>query len=274
MKMNKNSFIKLSIPLCTLWLILLMLSGCVSTFEKVGQALDGSLFAEKKIESYGGNGIKLDIVENKENEQSVRITLENFPMMTIRTSIPDENGEIYLISLEYLAGNNHGWNEFTLDLLGEGIMTELFIQINEDIEFVQISSGRIHRYDTRIVGTEALTALRNRHQRIEALTEWMTSQDSAPHGQSIVNFEKYWKPILFPRPALWLEPGDSFQRADDIRINTSYTERTFSEELWSVRNSGTMLRDWEEALPWIYMEYEWENILQILSRKNILEKRR
>jgi hypothetical protein len=35
----------------------------------------------------------------------------------------------------------------------------------------------------------------------------------------------------------------------------------FPEALWEYRNSAAMLRDWEEALPWIYMEYSWDYII-------------
>jgi len=106
----------------------------------------------------------------------------------------------------------------------------------------------------------------------------MSSTDNAPKGQKIDDFEKYWKPVLFPemvskrkRPAGWLQEGDVFLRSEDIRWNTGYTERVFSEELRPVRNSGTLLRDWEEALSWIYLEYEWESIKERLSRLNILQ---
>jgi hypothetical protein len=102
----------------------------------------------------------------------------------------------------------------------------------------------------------------------------MSSIENAPQGQTIDHFERHWKPMLFPetlrsraRPSGWLLEGDVFQKAEDINWNTSYTERTFSEALWPVRNSGTMLRDWEETLSWIYLEYEWENIMEMLSRE-------
>jgi hypothetical protein len=42
--------------------------------------------------------------------------------------------------------------------------------------------------------------------------------------------------------------------------------------LREIRNSGTMLRDWEEALPWIFIECKWEKIMELLSRETILRK--
>jgi hypothetical protein len=149
--------------------------------------------------------------------------------------------------------------------------------INE-IETIQITHGRIHRYDTRIIGNDALTSLRNRHERLSALVEWMLTLNG-PENQDIKNFEKHWGPILFPervtrrnRPAGWQQDGDKYQRAEDIRWNTGYTERLLPEELWPVRNTGTLLRDWEETLFWIYLKYEWGNIKEMLSQNINLQK--
>jgi hypothetical protein len=107
----------------------------------------------------------------------------------------------------------------------------------------------------------------------------MSSLEYAPYRQTIDDFEKYWKPLLFPeivskkkKPSGWLQEGDQFIRAEDIKWNTSYTERIFPEVLRPVRDSGTLLSDWEEALHWIYLEYEWERIAGILSREIVLQK--
>ena len=257
-------------------LIILIFSGCVSLVEKTGQALDGSAFAEKQIALYRGENINVSVVENKNKEQSIIITIDNYPMLKIRGSYPLEDGEIQISSLEYLGSYVHGWNEYSMVMLGTGNLTlegsSAAINIT-DIEQVQITNGRIHRYDTRITGNEALTALRNRNERIMALTEWMLSiEEGTPKGVSIKEFEKYWKPILLPemvsrgqRPSGWRQKEDTFQRAESIRWNTGYTERVFPEELYPIRNSGTLLRDWEEALPWIYMEYEWQNIVELIK---------
>ena len=278
---------------------LLLWSGCTSVMEKAGQALDGSAFAETRINLYRGTAgvgfqgavIEAALMESKTGERSVIITLNNFPMMKLRGSAPElatpvssaENGSFFLTSLEYLAGSTHGWNEFTLDLLGEGkliLAQNPSIIINKDIEQVQISAGRIQRFDTRITGSDAVTALRNRHERITSLVEWMHAVETGvPNHMSITGFEKHWKPLLFPelarrrdKPDGWLLEGDQFVRTDDIRWNISYTERTFPEELWPVRNSATMLRDWEEALSWIYMKYQWGNIVNLLSHQITLNK--
>ena len=262
---------------------LVSLSACVSLMEKAGQVIDGSAFAQKTTALYRSQdtGVEISVVENKNNERAVIITATKYPMMKIRASMPDEDGAFFPLSLVYLAGNLHGWNEYTLELFGAGSLDlgensgRLTI---DEIEPVQITAGRIHSYDTRITGAQALTALRNRRERIIALVEWMAALDG-PAGSNIKEFEENWKPVLFPetvsgkkRPEGWLREGDIFKKAEDIKWNTGYTQRVFPEVLWPVRDSATLLRDWEEALSWIYLEYEWENIAGLLSREIILQK--
>jgi hypothetical protein len=258
----------------------LLCGSCASIVETAGRILDGSAFAEKTTAIYttasnqDNTAVEIHVVQNKAKENSVLLLLKKYPAIKLRGSMPDENGEFYLTSLDYLGGSRHGWNEYRLDLFGTGNLalgeTSAAVSIHPEIEPVQISSGRIRRYDTLITGGEALTNLRNRRERITAAVEWMASLDG-PRKQNLNEFDEYWKLLLFPemaekkqRPKNWLQEDDVRIRAEGILWNTGYTKRVFPEELWNVRNSGTMLRDWEEALAWIYLEYEWENIKELL----------
>jgi len=263
----------------------LLIFNC-ALMEKAGRALDGSAKRFKTISvykntdnNYSQKEINVSVVEDKNKEKLIMITIEEFPIKIFGT-FPDENGSFTLTSLEFLAGSTFGWNEYTLELIGIGSLKteDKAVFKIEEVETVQITNGRIQRYDTRLTGKEALSALRNRYERILVLAEWMKSLNLEKR-QSDDEFEKYWEPILLPekvskkkRPVGWSQDGDKFKKAESIRWNTSYTERKFPEELWPVRNSGTLLRDWEEALYWIYLEYEWENIVELLSKEYILTK--
>jgi hypothetical protein len=268
--------------LCGLYL--LFATGCVSLVEKAGRAIDGSAFSEKKIAVYRATGMELWEMRNKAGERSFIIKLNNYPTISLRGSAPNEQGEFNLVSLDYLGGSAQGWNEFRLDLSGEGRLvlsdTTAAISIQPEIETIQISSARIKRYDTRLSGDEALTGLRNRHERIKTIAQWMINRDTASQRTDIKYFEKYWKPILFPeivskkkRPQEWQQADSQWNMAESIRWNKGYTERLFPEELREIRNSGTMLRDWEEALDWLYNEYEWPHIQEMLSRETVLVKK-
>ena len=266
---------------------LLCCSSCVSLAEKSGRLLDGSASAGKKITAYRAAGMDVVEIRNKAGEHSLLITLDRFPAMKIRASMPDEKNEFYLKSLDYLGGSAHGWNEYSLDLFGQGSIrfseNTAWLVISGGVEPLQLSSGRIRRYDTRITGNEALSSLRNRRERILALSEWMNSRASVKAG-SLKEFDDHWKPVLFPelvpkkkRPEGWRQDNDAWVKAEDVRWNSGYSERIFPEgssheSLRKVRNSGTMLRDWEEALDWIYIEYEWERIWALLSQGTVLTR--
>ena len=267
-------------------LAIILYTGCTSLVDKAGRALDGSAFAEKKTASYQSALLEIQQMRGKDGEDSLVITVGRFPAMKIRGTFPDEQGEFTITSLDYLAGSPHGWNEYRLDLSGTGSLvlgdTTAALSIVEEIETVGISAGRIRRYDTRITGTEALTSLRNRRERLLALAEWMNSPEnpSAQECSSQKVFEKYWKPILFPeitakkmRPEGWQQEGDRFVRAEDIRWNAGYTERVFPEALRPIRDSGTMLRDWEEAVDWLFIECEWPRITEALLGETVLYKK-
>jgi len=274
---------------CLLFLFFpLLFSGCLAVMDGVGSFFDGSVFTEKTVARYAlkikkGDNIDMEIsvVQNKAKEKSLKISFKKYPMIKFRASMPGENGEFHLTSLEYLSGSTHGWNEYSMQMMGTGslfLSETAALEAVKDAEKIQISKGRIHRYDTRIIGNDALSALRNRNERIDALSSWMLSLGH-PKGQDIEAFQKFWKPLLLPemvsrkkRPENWRQNEDVFQIADDIRWNTGYTERVFPEQLRPIRDTGTLLRDWEEALYWIYLEYEWDSIKELFSQKIILNK--
>ncbi|MCL2608739.1 MAG: hypothetical protein FWD94_02400 [Treponema sp.] len=243
--------------------------------EKTGRALDGSAFAEKTLARYAGPEGEVREVQNRAGETSLRIGISGFPDLILRATMPDRDGNFSLISLDYLAGNEHGWNEFSLELFGGGTFLERdsdFVLSVPEFLPLHLRSGRIRRYDTRIAGDRALDYLNNRYQRILALSEWMLTLD-APKVSGPEAFRSRFGPLLFPelvparaRPEGWLREGDRRRRAENVNWNLDYTERTFPEELWNVRNSGTLLRDWEEAGQWIYLRYRLDDLVDLLAR--------
>jgi hypothetical protein len=265
----------------------LIWGGCASlvsrAVEKTGQVLDGSAFAEKTAARYRtrieeGAAVNMEVREivSKSGEPSLVISLKDFPALRFRGSAPAGNGGFYFTRLDYLGGNYSGWNAFTLDLSGAGTFVTsqgaAVLSFSAPPEPVQISSGKIRRNETRIAGDEALGLLRNRYERILALTEWMRNREGAPPYYSPASFDAYWRPILLPetvskkkRPAGWTAENARWVRAEDVKWNAAYTESLLPEELRILRDSGSLLRDWEEAFEWICFEYAWERIGGYLS---------
>jgi hypothetical protein len=285
--------------------------------EKTGRVLDGSAFAEETIAvyenreaGYDGRGVKVSRKRIKaEDREYILIEPAAFPTLGIRASVPGADHRIILESLEFLSPNRDGWNEFSRELSGEGRFTDDwhsgFLTVKIAPEVLDISSGRIRRGGSRITGNEALTALRNRQERIDVLAAWMATYlearepfrtESGRAGRSFADqdeFEEFWEPVLFPetvpakkRPPAWAATAElqrdeqgspvHWLRGEDINWSVDYTGALFPEEtaalLQPVRNSGTMLRDWEEALPWIFYQFEWNAIMASLSQEIRLSK--
>jgi hypothetical protein len=259
------------------------LGGCVNIVEKGGRVLDGSAFAEKTVGRYTarkdeGAAANVEVREliDKQGQRSLAISLEEFPALRFRGSAPGEGGGFYLTGLNYLGGNVSGWNEFTLELSGAGTFVKsegaAALMFSAPPEPGQISSGKIRRDGNRIIGGEALISLRHRHERILALTEWMRGREGAPAYDNPDSFDAYWRPLLLPetvskkkRPAEWKKENAQWVRAEDVKWNITYTESLLPEGLRILRDSGALLRDWEEAFQWICFEYAWERIGGSLS---------
>ncbi|MDR1419325.1 MAG: hypothetical protein LBI86_03035 [Treponema sp.] len=256
-----------------------LLQGCAALAEAAGRAADGSAFAEKTTALYeGGDGIRLRETAGKNGETFFLVTMERYPAAVFRASGDGENCRF--TALEYLGGSYSGWNEFTLELSGSGRFVKDgqggVLSLAGPLEPVRISAGKIRRNGEHITGAQALSGLANRRERILALAGWMRKEAAGRHiplsFPGGAAFERYWKPVLLPeltargkRPAAWNAGGARWIWAEDIRWNASYTALLFPEELRELRDSGALLRDWEEALEWIRIEYEWDDITGRLS---------
>ncbi|GHT53348.1 hypothetical protein FACS1894106_4110 [Spirochaetia bacterium] len=266
--------------------LITILSGCSTLAEKSARVLDGSAFKEKNLWTYQEKpkeGLRFSRIREKNGEEFIVVSNTTIPNLRFRGGPPDESGKFQLKSLYFLSPNLTGWNEFTLELSGSGVFTTdgsgAALRFDMPVEKVSITAGKIRRDNNRITGAEAVSALSNRQERISALTEWMHAQNLTENFKDQNAFEKYWKPILLPelvsakkRPADWSKENALWVTSDDIRWNTAYTQARFPEELHRIRDSGTLLRDWEEALPWIYFDYEWDALIASLNKDITLIK--
>ena len=288
----------------TPWLFLMfvfLLSSCTSLMQKGGELLTGDAFAEKTLAVYRASGasaktaIEVKELKSKDGEEVLEISGGAWPGFALRGSMPEPDGNFGLMEARFLSSHARGWNEFTMDIFGGANFSPAtgILRITGEVERVNISSGKIRLKSSYITGTAAMTPLRNRRERITALVEWMNerlhdnSHDGVSHDDSghetpafadIGEFGLYWETWLFPelipvryRPEEYPVHNAEWKREDSVRWNLTYTKNLFPEGLWEYRNSGAMLRDWEEALPWIFMEYSWNTIIDSFNN-TVLQK--
>jgi len=264
-----------------------LLAGCTSLIQKGGDVLEGSAFAEKTTALYSSDGkdneaeIELKEMQGKDGEGFIEITSSQWPGLALLGSVPGIDGSFHLTEARILSTHVSGWNEINYELLGSGNFSGGreaggILYIEEVPERIQISSGKIRLKSSRLTGDAALVPLRNRRERILSLTGWMLEwQESTGVLTNFDNqekFEEYWKSLLFPelvsakkRPegysSIKNDGNAEWNKANGVKWNLAYTRSIFPETLWEFRNSGALLRDWEEALPWIFIEYSWDTII-------------
>ncbi|MCL1814873.1 MAG: hypothetical protein FWG27_03500 [Treponema sp.] len=260
-------------------------SACTALTEKTGQLMEEKLLGEKILDRYAvpEDTLLLQLVKRKKAGEEWKMNIKAWPTLHFyffkdTGSSLHEHESFIPLSCSFLSPGLSGWNEFTLDLTGEGTITaadkDMLTVSVSFIEVIDMAEGRIRRGDVRISGSEALDALKNRRERIEALTEWMHAQNGEEIFSDQKIFENYWKPILLPelcsakkRPALYQSNGAQRVHDGDVRWNTAYTALLFPEELRPLRDSGSLLRDWEEAAAWIYLSYEWNSIIKTITEE-------
>jgi hypothetical protein len=263
----------------------ILLGGCVSLTEQAGQVLDGTVFAEKTEALYREDTVRVRQKRRRDGSEFIEIVTGAMPNLRLYGDVPGMEGGFTLRRLSFFAANLSGWNELSREILGSGTLRvdgdSAILRLDGKPEVLDISAGKIRRQETRLTGDQALTALRSREERIRSLTEWMRQREPGGEFPDQRAFETRWKPILFPelvrakkRPPEWtvlnlegsVQEGESARVVgEDVRWDIRYTKAVFPEELWPVRNSGTLLRDWEEAAGWIYFQFEWDRIMESLA---------
>ncbi|MDR2447018.1 MAG: hypothetical protein LBD58_06985 [Treponema sp.] len=268
-----------------------ILSGCLGLVETAGRVADGSAFSVKTTARYRGKTVEIREIrfknKDKQPEQGLLIILDDFPFFQFRTTRPDLNGSFFFTSLHYMGGTYSGWNEWTQTLAGSGAFrisgNIAYLDINGSIEAGAFTSAKILHNGGKRAGEEALASVRIRADRIAALAEWMRAfSGGLANGQrfsDVEAFEAYWKPILFPelvtpgrRPSTYTETGAEWSRAEDVRWNRTYTRSLFPETLRPIRDSGALMRDFEEAPAWLYCVYEWRSVEAVLKENNLIKQ--
>ncbi|MDR2660338.1 MAG: hypothetical protein LBC27_10210 [Spirochaetaceae bacterium] len=288
-----------------------------NVLNEAGRLLDGSAFAEKTIKNYksADDFLNFRIFSTKNGERGAVFTLKTVPYIKFYCTEPylaedtsasiDEDAEndaekeyngnagglFFITRIHFLFSNVSGWQEGDMNVSGYGAFVDDEFSVDGGIIIGEITRGSIQRRDKYLSGERALTELRNRGERIAAVSEWMkeytSPEDILPPFD---DFEKYWRPVLLPetspaalRPFRFNElnktrpdadsdgktagSGIEYSYGEHIKWNMEYTQELFPENLRPLRDSGTLFRDWEEAAAWLYIYYNWGTIVKILNEK-------
>ncbi|GHU41133.1 hypothetical protein FACS1894190_08850 [Spirochaetia bacterium] len=277
--------------LCALVVKILLLSILLScktitnVVEAGGNVLNGSVFKKTKLELKRTPDKELEVrkILTTDGKTGLEIKFKQLPFVTFYGTDSDSAGRFNLTQMRYLAGNPGGWNEYYVQINGTGYYCpegeESFV-LDDIGGKSKISEGSIRRQDSRFYGNEAKDLLRSRALRITAVTDWMKEQEIQTDKKITTQkeFEKYWQPLLFPETVSSKKQSELYKNnkekfkitnilSDEYKWNQTYTGLYFPDELKEVRNSGTLYRDWEEAVSWFYMEYQWETITKNISEK-------
>lgn len=259
-------------------LVVCLFCGCMSLAETGGRILDGSFFAEKTLETYTSEGFVLSRYRARSGREGMILVPGRTPALKLYLEF-DENPDsprLYPAFCRFLGANLSGWNEWTADLSGTGSFghsgSDAVLTLS-GLEMAELTEGRIRRGDARFSGSEALESLKNRKERIDALVFWMKEFAGAAVFQNQKEFEAFWKPVLLPeliqkkkRPVDYFEKNAEWTWAEEIKWNKTYSMK-FPEDIAALRNAGALLRDWEEALSWLFLSYQWDAMIQELGKE-------
>jgi hypothetical protein len=254
--------------------------------DKAGRVVDGTAFDEKKVKTYKtGNNITFRVFSTKNGEKQSVFTLKAIPYLKFYGTAPDENGVFYISRIHFTFSNIYGWLEGDVEVSATGNIVESGLStanfsVRTPLVFGEITHAGIKNRDRRIYGEFALTELRGRWERIEALVSWMRmlQPESLPMNTLRPQryFENYWKPILFPETArAVLRPqrytaleasAKNYVYGEGIRWNAAYTRELLPEQLRPLRDNGSLFRDWEEAAAWFYVWYYRSAIENLLGK--------
>lgn len=183
--------------------------------------------------------------------------------------------DIELSEIRYFGNWPRGWTDMVLEARGHLRLYEADGRWNCEVLEIPaigaVGSAEIRFGDEYLTGDRAAEAADNRMQRIAAAVAVWREGNPAWFVRAARKFrlsKPGWDrgfaeaagPFFFPEIYGYPE-GERvrgpLQGADGIRWDTGYSAERFGEGLRSVRDSGTLYRDWEEARDLWYFLAQW-----------------
>lgn len=231
--------------------------------------------------------VELDSGGRQESAAVVAVRMKplHFPQAVLtgqavqNKSAASEEWEINAMQLEWFSNWNGGWSEavFNLDgklkLVTHGSLWELLCANVPEVPVLE--SAKIRYGDNYLVGDKALVQFQHRWDRLLATAVFLKGKLQG----GLWNLDAARK-ILFPEVYGWTgelqkKYADSrVVRAESVDWNTAYTAQDFPLELRELRDSGTLLRDFEEGAELAALAYEWPRLWEQKVLATVLKKGR
>ncbi len=274
-----------------------IIAGCTTLKAKYDSETTYKIFKDsKKSESIFK--VKIDKKGNKYGELRSQLIS---PGVIIGEVIEDQTDDIIfnINSIKYLSNWPNGWTQGESEASGIIVLNKdengWKVNIKENFEIWEVIKGEIRYNDNYYRRESGLKKVKNRMKRINAAVEFLKNQDfveypeffghvkfNTAYGKSV---KKAIQPFLFPetigfgklksKNQLPVNYQIPLKQKDDLAIGAgfiwrkSYTDAFFPDYLRELRNTGTLWRDFEEAMHLFYMlfniDYYFKTVLQDAS---------
>ncbi len=246
----------------------------------------------------------LEVKYDKNKKQYMELKSPLIPGIIIKGQIVEqENDKVFLISDARLFGNwNNGWSEGFYEATGKYILTSsvdgtgYYLKEVDPFELWDIKYGEIRYFDNYYRNDDGLWKVKNRVDRLKELTR-VLKQDfvlepiygNIEKKSSLSSaFKKDIFKLVFPElndfkkleergelPKSYYESPFEIEylSACNILWRTDYTKSVFPDQLWSLRDSGTLFRDAQEAPELFFSLYNLDGFFDEILKQKIFIKR-
>ena len=213
-------------------------------------------------------GLTVELMPPETGSESVRIRGDSIEGATFTGSarLTADGRILSLTAMRWFSNWANGWTEAHLPVTGELLLSphgrEWSLSVVQPPRLGDPVAASIRYFDDYLSGERGREEFAHRWDRILAvvsvlkqrLQERWFEYTAAPwqpgRPSQAMSFEEAARKFLFPELYGYADPPprDSRSvRSESISWNVDYTAANFPENLHAVRNSGTMLRDFEEC---------------------------
>lgn len=281
--------------------ILLSIISCVSSgdeyrsFNTIGYKKRSKIKSKRPL-------ISIEVEKNESGKHILSLNSPVIPGITINGQVSIEAGEIvyYITDVRLFSNWENGWTEGFYEASGKYVIEKKsnsnykFKEVDK-FELWDIVSGEIRYHDSFFRADDGMWKVKNRVDRLKEVTRILHKDfNLAPvYGSNTKattisgKFEDSVYLLLFPELYKFekLEQknslpktfyGNTFEKetvkGNGIKWRVDYTKSVFPEQLWELRDTGTMYRDAQEAPNILLSLYNLDGFINDILLKEIIVK--